>query len=133
VVSLVAVEPSGKRLPSTFGSRGSIGAEPSSRAWVSGALNIIAPRGLSTPRYSRDYHLIINTIMDWMLKPKPRHQTNIKSIPTTMKKGYSPTSISVDKPTSILVLIVSSIPADGLQLNSSYALYSIITDPISCP
>jgi hypothetical protein len=34
VVSLVAVEPSGTGLPSTLGSRGSIGAEPSYRASV---------------------------------------------------------------------------------------------------
>jgi len=52
--SLTAVEPSGTGLPSTLGSRGSIGAEPPSRASASGALSIIASRGLSTPRSSRD-------------------------------------------------------------------------------
>jgi hypothetical protein len=85
----VAVEPSGKRLPSTFGSRGSIGAEPPSRASVSGAPKVIASRGLSTPGSSRDYHLIINTVMDWMVISLSWITNEYKSIPITMKKDIA--------------------------------------------
>jgi hypothetical protein len=52
--SLVAVEPSGMGLPSMLKNPKPFWAEPSYRASVSGALSIIASRGLSTPRYSRD-------------------------------------------------------------------------------
>ena len=50
--SLVAVEPSGMGLPSRVETLKPFWAEPSYRASVSGALSIIASRGL--PRYSRD-------------------------------------------------------------------------------
>jgi len=53
-----------KGAPIYLRSRGSIGAEPPSRALVSGAPKVIASRGLSTPRSSRDYHLIINIDRD---------------------------------------------------------------------
>jgi hypothetical protein len=49
-----AVEPSGTGLPSRIETPKPFWAEPSYRASVSGALGIIASRGLSTPRYSRD-------------------------------------------------------------------------------
>jgi len=52
--SWVAVEPSGMGLPSILKNPKPFWAEPSHRASVSGALSIIASRGLSTPRYSRD-------------------------------------------------------------------------------
>jgi hypothetical protein len=52
--SWVAVEPSGMGLPSMLKNPKPFWAEPSYRASVSGALGIIASRGLSTPRYSRD-------------------------------------------------------------------------------
>jgi len=52
--SLVAVEPSGTGLPSRLGSLKPFWAEPSYRALASGAPKVIASRGLSTPRYSRD-------------------------------------------------------------------------------
>jgi hypothetical protein len=41
-------------LPSMLKNPKPFWAEPSYRASVSGALSIIASRGLSTPRYSRD-------------------------------------------------------------------------------
>jgi hypothetical protein len=62
MVSLVAVGPSGTVLLSILGSRGSIEAEPPSRASVSGAPKVIASRGLCTPRSSRDYNLIIKRV-----------------------------------------------------------------------
>jgi hypothetical protein len=52
--SWVAVEPSGMGLPSRIETPKPFWAEPSYRASASGALSIIASRGLSTPRYSRD-------------------------------------------------------------------------------
>jgi hypothetical protein len=52
--SLVAVEPSGMGLPSMLKNQKPFRAEPSYRASASGALSIIASRGLSTPRSSRD-------------------------------------------------------------------------------
>jgi len=52
--SWVAVEPSGMGLPSMLGSPKPFWAEPSYRASVSGALSIIASRGFSTPRSSRN-------------------------------------------------------------------------------
>jgi len=86
VVSWMAVEPSGMVLPSTLGSRGSRWGLCPNRASVSGALSIIASRGLSIPRSSRDYHLIIKIDRDLdAYELKPRQQTNIKA-PTTMKK-----------------------------------------------
>jgi hypothetical protein len=64
VVLLVAVEPSGKGLPPRLKNTKPFWAMPSYRASASGALGIIASRGL--PRYSRDHPLIIKTIMDWI-------------------------------------------------------------------
>ena len=52
--SWVAVEPSGMGLPSMLKNPKPFWAEPSYRASVSGAPKVIASRGLSTPRYSRD-------------------------------------------------------------------------------
>ncbi len=52
--SWVAVEPSGMGLPSRVETPKPFWAEPSYRASVSGALSIIASRGLCTPRSSRD-------------------------------------------------------------------------------
>ena len=52
--SWVAVEPSGMGLPSILKTLKPFWAEPSYRASVSGAPKVIASRGLSTPRYSRD-------------------------------------------------------------------------------
>ena len=52
--SWVAVEPSGMGLPSMLKNPKPFWAEPSYRASVSGALGIIASRGFSTPRSSRD-------------------------------------------------------------------------------
>ena len=63
--SWVAVEPSGMGLPSMLKNPKPFWAEPSYRASASGALGIIASRGL--PRYSRDHPLIINTTIDWIL------------------------------------------------------------------
>jgi hypothetical protein len=65
-------------------------AGPSCRASVSGAPKVIASRGISTPRSSRDYCLIINTLMDWMVISLSWITNEYKSIPITMKKGYSP-------------------------------------------
>gem|GEM_PF-4549878 len=63
VVSWVAVEPSGTGLPSTLGSRGSIGAEPPSRASASGAPKYIA---------SREYLYIHHT----RVRVSPNHQNS---------------------------------------------------------
>jgi len=52
--SLVAVEPSGMGLPSRVETPKPFWAEPSYRASASGAPKVIASRGLSTPRSSRD-------------------------------------------------------------------------------
>jgi len=52
--SWVAVEPSGMGLPSRVETPKPFWAEPSYRASVLGALSIIASRGFSTPRSSRD-------------------------------------------------------------------------------
>ncbi len=52
--SWVAVEPSGMGLPSILKISKPFWAEPSYRASVSGAPKVIASRGLSTPRSSRD-------------------------------------------------------------------------------
>jgi hypothetical protein len=65
--SWVAVEPSGMGLPSTLGSPKPFWAEPSYRASVSGALGIIASRGFSTPRSSRD--ILSSSSRLWVPEP----------------------------------------------------------------
>jgi hypothetical protein len=89
VVSWVAVEPSGKGLPSRLKTSKPLWAEPSCRASVSGAPKVIASRGISTPRSSRDHHLIIKITKitkDQMLISLSWITNEYKSIPTTMKK-----------------------------------------------
>jgi hypothetical protein len=90
--SWVAVEPSGMGLPSRIETPKPFWAEPSYRASVSGALSIIASRGI--PKSSRDITSSSKQLwVEYLISLDPDNK-RIKSIPTTMKKDTAPPTVT---------------------------------------